>query len=224
MGLVEFLLLAPVILVALVVHEYWHARAAYLLGDPTAAEQGRMTLNPLRHLDPVGTILLFVAKVGWARPVPVSIARLRHGYVDFGLVAAAGPLSNLGLATLSAALFYVVKPMVGIQVDVTGHTAVAADGLSALVAMLLFWSVLINLNLAFFNLLPVPPLDGSNILRAFLPPRAAWSFGRWSRWGAIGIVLLVVGGSYAPVHPLFWFLSMTSGPMCDLLIGVNPFA
>lgn len=223
----ETVLLAPILLVglaALVIHEYAHARTAYLLGDPTAAERGRMTLNPLAHLDPLGTLLLFVAKIGWARPVPVSVYRLKHGYVDMGLVAAAGPASNVAMAVLSAALFYVLEPLIEIRTEVGGATLLSGGVLLSLVANLLFWSVFLNLNLAFFNLIPIPPLDGSNILRAFLPPRFAWMSPAAVRWGGGVILGVVLLGRWTEFDPLLRFLAATTGPACRVLIGVDPFA
>ena len=159
------MILVPMIL-SLSVHEYAHARAAYALGDDTASSMGRMTLNPLAHIDPFGTLLLPLLGLlsgsgfffGWARPVPVSPVRFTHKITmrtGMLLTAAAGPLSNIGLAFLAALSFTVLRSL---HVDP-----------GEVVALLLVMLFKINLILAVFNLIPVPPLDGSRILKGLLP-------------------------------------------------------
>jgi len=169
----------PVVL-ALTVHEWAHARVALHLGDDTALQQGRLTLNPLAHLDPVGTILLPLLGVpfGWAKPVPVDPSRFRPD-VTMGtgllLTAAAGPVSNLILAMLS------------------GTVLRLADGVFALALhpaaeFLLIRFTVINLAMALFNLLPVPPLDGSRIVDGLIP--FGWR-GAWNRFSAFGVFILL---------------------------------
>lgn len=218
----DFFLLAPIIIVALTIHEYAHARVAFLLGDPTAAERGRMTLNPLAHLDPIGTIAMLFAPIGWAKPVPVTLHRLPHGYLDFGLVAAAGPAANLLLAAVSALLLWILSPILGVQTDLAGNPGFESTSWEGLVGFLLFCSVFFNVALACFNLLPVPPLDGSNLLRAFLPPAWAHSMGRFTRYGAAGIVALVLLGQVSEFQPLLGFLHLTARPIVHLLTGYYP--
>lgn len=168
-------LFIPVVL-ALTVHEWAHARVALELGDDTALRHGRLTLNPLAHLDLVGTVLLPLLGVpfGWAKPVPIDPTRFRPEVtMEKGLLlaAAAGPLSNLVLAMASAA-----------GLKLAGGAAPPA------VEFLLSRSVAINLALAFFNLLPIPPLDGSRIADGLIP--FAWR-GAWNRFSSAGAVILV---------------------------------
>ena len=148
-------------LVSLSVHEAAHAWTADRLGDPTARLLGRVSLNPIVHIDLIGTVLLpLIAAfsglpiIGWAKPVPVNISRFRHPQRDFAIVAAAGPISNLLQALAAAILVHVIAP----------------DGLVPAVVRL---AVNINVFLALFNLIPVPPLDGGNVLAGLLPPAAA---------------------------------------------------
>lgn len=141
------------IVFALTVHEFSHALAANLLGDPTAEREGRLTLNPLKHLDPVGFLMLLVAWIGYAKPVPYNPSYLRDRVRDPVLIGLAGPLSNVLFATVSALLLRVLDPMLG--------------GMNLLIQFL-YLITFININLAVFNLIPVPPLDGSKVLFAFL--------------------------------------------------------
>ena len=176
---------AAVLLLLLPVHEYAHARMSYALGDPTAASEGRMDLNPLVHLDPIGSLLLLVAGVGWAKPVPVDPRYYKHPRRDMALTALAGPGSNLVMGLL----FYA-----GAQVSygfyLRGYYAgVAGDQLYYL-TLILETIASISVSLAVFNLLPIPPLDGSQLLQSLVP-------GRYLRWyydhaQAINAVFLVV--------------------------------
>lgn len=151
-----------VLLIAFTVHELAHALTADYLGDPTPRRMGRITLNPLKHLDPFGTIMLIIAGFGWAKPVMVNPMNMRgNPHKSMAIVAIAGPLSNVVMASLAAILF-----RLGL-VDVNSMFLGNASALTP--ANLLFQFLYINLALAFFNLIPVPPLDGSKILYAFLP-------------------------------------------------------
>lgn len=183
----------PPILFALCFHEFSHAYVAFRLGDPTAAEQGRLTLNPLRHLDPMGTLLLFFAGFGWARPVPVDPDHLRDPRRDMLWIAAAGPLSNIALALASGLLLRMAVPVLP-----GGEIAVA-------VGTMLLFSVQINLVLAFFNAIPLPPLDGSSILRGLLPLRQAYAWSRIDRYGPLVLFGLVASGFVFGVS-LLWLI------------------
>jgi Zn-dependent protease len=187
LDLVAILLPLAIVLVSLTVHEAAHAWTADRLGDPTARMLGRVSFNPAVHIDPIGTLLLpLIAAashfpiIGWAKPVPVNPARLAHPRRDFVLVAAAGPVSNL-LQAFAAALALRVL-------------LASAGGDVGLLARLLYAVVEINLLLAFFNLVPVPPLDGGNVLAGLLPPRAGYTFVRLRPYGFLVLYALMFTG------------------------------
>jgi Zn-dependent protease len=168
---------APAILFGLTIHESAHAWVAWRLGDPTAKMLGRLTLNPLKHLDPIGTIALFLFRFGWAKPVPIDPSYFRHPTRDFALAALAGPVANLLTAAVSGLLIRLL-----IIVGVTGFPI-----------LILTYFVLFNLILCFFNLIPIPPLDGSRLVYYFLPPDLAAKYARLERYGfmiLIGIIML----------------------------------
>ena len=183
-------LIVPLIF-AIVFHEVAHGLAARALGDRTAEEMNRLSLNPLRHVDPVGTIflpgLLALAKLpvfGWAKPVPVNGRRLRNPRRDMMLVAAAGPAMNLAMGMVGAVLLGLLMG---------GHADSEQVGPVTGFAMLsLFMFVQINIFLALFNLLPIPPFDGSHIMEGLLPPSAAQSYGSLRKYGFLLVILLIV--------------------------------
>ncbi len=186
---------APSILFALTVHEFCHAWTALKFGDPTAKNMGRLTLNPLAHLDLFGTIMMFMSgfRFGWAKPVPVNPMNLRNPRVADFWISAAGPLSNLGLGLIFGTIFRIV---VNLRME-----------LPEAVIMFLFFSVMINVSLAFFNLIPLFPLDGSHILRNLVAEKHGHLFDQLDRIGPILlIVLIVVGGFWVILGP---FVSAT---------------
>jgi Zn-dependent protease len=170
LDIISILVGLAIMLVSLTVHEAAHAWTADRLGDNTARLLGRVSLNPIVHIDPIGTILLpLIAAysrlplIGWAKPVPVNLNNLRNGRRDFMVIAAAGPISNL----LQAALIAIALRL-GVAMDASFEFSRAADVLQL--------GVWINVLLAFFNLVPIPPLDGGNVLAGLLPDRAAHAF------------------------------------------------
>lgn len=176
-------------LIALTVHEFSHGFAAYKLGDPTARSFGRLTLNPLKHLDPFGALCMIFFHFGWAKPVPINPRYFKKPKRDFAITALAGPLSNLILSFLSA-FFYLLlyKELSGIRFESTLTLNLASN-------LLLFVYLMhaINLGLAIFNLIPIPPLDGSRILNVILPPKAYFGIMRYERqiyFGLIGWLFL----------------------------------
>lgn len=214
------LLLIPALVIAIVFHEVAHGFAARALGDPTASERGRLTLNPLRHVDPVGTLLvpgflaLFGGPVfGWAKPVPVNQARLDNPRFGMMAVAAAGPASNFLLAALGALLLGLTMPVgVGLGGD-TGSGAtllVNSMGEPQWLATGLFYFILINVFLGLFNLLPIPPFDGSHIVGGLLPGRLR---GAWERLQGLGMVLIVVLIAASWVFGTSWLGSVLMPPV-----------
>ena len=168
-----------VLLVCFPVHECAHAWTADQLGDDTGRRKGRITLNPFRHLDYMGTISILLIGVGYAKPVPVDISNFRHRKRDFALTALAGPVSNL----LMAMFFLIVLRFVPYMHLPLDHTM--------LFDRLLTYAAYINVSLAVFNLIPIPPLDGSRVLTALLPDRAYYSMLRKERY-TMGILLIAL--------------------------------
>ncbi|MDR0330278.1 MAG: site-2 protease family protein [Chitinispirillales bacterium] len=198
----QFLLRIPVILLALTIHEVAHGWAALRLGDPTARNEGRLTLNPLPHLDLLGTIMLMTGLFGWAKPVPVNPYNLRNPKRDLMLVSLAGPASNI----IQAILFGLI-----IRICVTIDPALLRTVLSGHLLTLLMLAFLINSGLAFFNLLPIYPLDGSKILAWFLPDKYVGPYMRATGYALPVIFGLVIIG-YLTGHRI---LSAILGPIFE---------
>ena len=173
-----YLMRLLVTLVAIPWHEAGHALASLLLGDPTARRQGRLSLNPLRHFDLLGTVCMVVLGVGWARPVQTDVRRFKNPKVGMALTALAGPVSNLLLAAAALALLR------GAVLVLSG-----TDWAIWLVNFLLELSIL-SVGLGLFNLIPIPPLDGSKVLAAFLPDRQYITLMRYERYGILVLLVL----------------------------------
>jgi Zn-dependent protease len=192
--LTELIILAPPLLFALTLHEFAHGFIAYRLGDPTAKMAGRLTLNPLKHLDPLGTMAFFFIKFGWAKPIPVNAGYFRHPKQDMLWVALAGPVTNLGLAIISA----ILTKAVWLLASLLPYSS-ALDAIFLPLSAMLVASVWINLVLAIFNFLPIPPLDGGRILAGLLPDRLAESYKQIERYGFIIILILAFSGLLSQV-------------------------
>ncbi|MDB9822509.1 site-2 protease family protein [Deltaproteobacteria bacterium] len=171
----EWIIRIAVLLFAVTIHEYAHGKAALSLGDPTAKNAGRLTLNPISHIDPIGAICLFLFNFGWAKPVPVNTRYFQNRRRDTILMAISGPVSNISAAFVTGLFlrFYLI------QVPIY--------------QTLLIYMLLMNIGLGLFNLLPIPPLDGSHVLENILPPSASIRFRQMSRYAPfvlIGVLLL----------------------------------
>jgi Zn-dependent protease len=196
----EWIIRVAVLLFSITIHEYAHGRVAHSLGDPTAKNAGRLTWNPIRHIDPIGAVCLFLFRFGWAKPVPVDTRYFRNPRLGSFLVSLSGPLANLGAAFAVGTLFrYSLLPW-ELYVNV-------------LVSMMLM-----NIGLGLFNLLPVPPLDGSHVLESFLPLSALQKYreiGKYAPMVLIGIFLsdrflntgIVATTLYRPMRYLVWLFS-----------------
>lgn len=172
----------PVLILALSFHEFSHAYVAHRLGDDTAKNSGRLTLNPLKHLDPIGTIMMLVARIGWAKPVPVNQMNFRDPKQDMVKVGLAGPVMNLLLAFVTA---------FPLQIMSMAYSARIPSGFAVIVFDFLVLFFTVNLYLAVFNLLPVPPLDGSRIFYGILPEKYYFRVMRYEQYIAFGLILLV---------------------------------
>ena len=170
----------PALLFAISIHEYAHAQCADSMGDPTARYMGRLTFNPMAHLDPIGAILLVVAGFGWAKGVPINVNNFRNRREGILKVSFAGPAANLFLCFLAA-----------LMMALLGRMGMLSDGLYKF----LFWMQLYNVWFAFFNLIPVPPLDGSRILSELLPAKPSWQVNEIvDRYGFYILIALVFTG------------------------------
>jgi Zn-dependent protease len=186
------------VLIALSIHEWAHAFAAWKLGDDTARYQGRLTINPISHLDPVGALMFLLVGFGWAKPVPVNPLNFRHIVRDTAITALAGPFSNLVLAFGA----YLLLTLIGVAHGGGMSALLYADSdLSpslAIITQVLGASVYVNLALMAFNLFPIAPLDGSKILPLFLPGSWHYKYDDWMQYGQWILLVLVFGESFLP--------------------------
>ncbi|MXZ12803.1 MAG: site-2 protease family protein [Candidatus Dadabacteria bacterium] len=215
-----FIILVPVILFSLTIHEYAHALVAYRLGDDTAKRQGRLSLNPLVHLDLLGTLLLFIVHFGWAKPVPVDPRNFRNPKKDMLLVALAGPVSNILTAIAAAVIlkavfenFAAIPPGSGVDVAVR----------------MLVWFIYIGIVLAVFNMIPVPPLDGSRVLYGLLPDSLAYRYARFETYGIfILFAFFLFGGKFlgyfifVPVGIFIQMCNFSPSELEILVRAMNP--
>jgi Zn-dependent protease len=184
--------IAAVLLIAFTVHEFAHAAVAYAFGDDTAKEEGRLTLNPAKHLDPFGTLLLFLAGFGWARPVPVNRFKLKRPRLGSILVSLAGPMSNFLLAVLGFLLLYTFASFSwGWQMPVW-------------MTHFIDWFIWLNLVLFVFNLLPLPPLDGYRIIEDIMPTHIRVKMVEWEQYGILIFLILIITPLQAyTIDPIF---------------------
>jgi Zn-dependent protease len=195
------LLLLPPLLLALTIHEWSHGYAALRMGDPTARLLGRLTLNPLAHLDPLGSLLFLIPPhIGWARPVPVDVRYLRHPRRDMMWIAAAGPASNLVLAIVFGAI---LNGMVRAGV---GDPSAPIGSAGASLLIMVKYGVFLNLALMAFNLIPVYPLDGSRVLSGLLSPDLAVRYHALDTVGPVVLLSVIVVGSFVGFNPIGAFI------------------
>jgi Zn-dependent protease len=192
-----FVLLVIPLLFSVIIHEVAHGWVAYRMGDPTAKMMGRLTLNPLKHLDPLGTLMLFIVGFGWAKPVPVNFYNLRPQRKGLILVSSAGIAANIALAFLFESLLKVIP------VRYSGTWVIA-----------IYFMVQINITLAALNLIPLPPLDGSKILMGFFPNQTREIYARLGPNGLIIILMLLFAGL---LNPIITFIRHG----IELLIGIR---
>ncbi len=190
-SIVELLLSVPIILFSLSLHEWAHGYAAYRLGDPTARNFGRLTLNPLKHFDLIGGLCMLIFGFGWAKPVPIQSRHFKKPRRDMALTSLAGPLSNL----IAAFLAYFVYRLL-----LVAYFSAPNAFLSMTVTFFVLFTIL-NLSLAVFNLIPIPPLDGSRLLYLVLPPKWSWRLAEWERYSFwILMLFLLVGGNFGFIN------------------------
>lgn len=192
--LLQLALLAPAILIAVTFHEFAHGYVAYLLGDPTAKERGRLSLNPLRHLDPLGTLMFVIFRFGWGKPVPVDNRYFKEPRWGMAVVSLAGPATNFTMAALLGLL---------LKTHVVGVTASGSP--TSLFGLFVLMTAQINIYLGVLNLLPLPPLDGSRLVSALLPERLLKQYQAIEGYGIaiIFIAIFVFPGGLARIFEPF---------------------
>lgn len=207
-NLFEIIWSIPAVLIAITVHEYAHGLVAYYYGDNTAKMLGRLTLNPIAHLDPVGTIMLIIFRIGWAKPVPINYANLRNPKMDMIKVSLGGPLSNI-LVSLLFALLYRLNNIFLQNIIFNNFNNFSNIFLTLIRGWVIFLQtgVLINLVLAFFNLIPIPPLDGHHILLGILPPKLAKQYSKLNNtYGMVILFILIMSGFIGKViFPIVYY-------------------
>ncbi len=224
--LIPYLLSLPIVLLALSVHEASHGLMANKLGDPTAKDFGRLTINPLKHIDPIGFICMILFRFGWAKPVPVNTRYFKKPRRDMALTAAAGPLSNVILSVVFAALLrldlFVIEQNFGEDVGfallrLNGYVAEVgtAFNMMAVLTYVLYLGVVLNISLAVFNMIPIPPFDGSRIAYVFLPPKLYFKVMQYERYIMIAILALML---FTPV--LGNLVASITGGLFDLIVGI----
>lgn len=185
--LLGLLLSIPGLLLALSLHEFAHGYAAYKMGDNTAKYSGRLSLNPFHHLDPIGTLCLFLFRFGWAKPVPINPYNFRNRKTGIIVVSLAGPFMNFLVALVSALLYAAIL------------TFAPYSNVTQFLALIVFYSIQLNIGLMCFNLIPVPPLDGSKVLMELLPYRYKNFFYSIERYSSLILMVLLFTNVLSPV-------------------------
>ncbi|MGM9645179.1 MAG: site-2 protease family protein [Eubacteriales bacterium] len=183
--IIELLICVPVVLISLTFHECAHGFAAYKLGDPTAKQMGRLSLNPLRHIDPIGALCMLIFRFGWAKPVPIDTRYFKNPKSGMAITALAGPAANILLGFIGCFL-YTLSARFMIFVSGTFAYYLAYAWLK-----FVFYFGWLNIALAIFNLIPLPPLDGSRIFLVFLPEKAYFSVMKYEREIALGFFIIL---------------------------------
>lgn len=187
------LLLVIIALISLTVHEVAHGYAAYKCGDHTARNFGRLSLNPLKHLDPLGALMMLIVGFGWAKPVPINTRNFKNPRRDTALTALAGPLSNIILAFISCPLMMLVQNA-KFRMYTSENISVYLFNLLDLLSFFLIYFHWINISFAVFNMIPVPPFDGSRIFYIFLPPKYYFGVMKYERYIYLGMMVLMLTG------------------------------
>lgn len=206
----QYLITVPAVLLAIILHELAHGYTADRLGDPTPRSMGRLTLNPLRHLDLVGTLCMIFFHFGWARPVPINSRYFKNGKRDIALTALAGPLTNLLLALISVPVYLLLERSY-INAIWAGETETFGARMILTLFYFVYYFHIVNLGLCLFNLIPVPPLDGSRILFTVLPHKYYFSIMRYERYFPLALMLVIL------FNAKFGFLSFVASALSDAM-------
>ncbi len=214
--LIQLLYTIPCVLIALTFHEFAHGWVAMKLGDPTARNYGRLSLNPLKHLDPIGTVCMVLFKFGWAKPVPVNTRYFKKPRRDMALVAAAGPAMNLILSFLGLLVCHILLAVFNSYTTSSSFLVTVENS----AVELFYYFHIYNLALCLFNLFPIPPLDGSRIFLVWLPTNIYFAIMKYERYIQIGLLVLLWTGILS--FPLGYAMNAVSNGM-TWLIKLVPF-
>jgi Zn-dependent protease len=204
--LLDIAIIAIPALICITIHELAHGYVAYRLGDNTAKDMGRLTLNPIKHIDPIGLAMILVIGFGWAKPVPVNMGNFKNPKVGMALTALAGPLSNIILAFIVIFIFVLLPA--------------PQDMVSVFIMQIIVRMALLNVALAIFNMLPIPPLDGSKILFSLLPENLYYKLMRYERYGMILLLAIMLLGTFTGINLIG---NIVSSPANSFFIHVSLF-
>ena len=204
--LLDIAIIAIPALICITIHELAHGYVAYRLGDNTAKDMGRLTLNPIKHIDPIGLAMILVIGFGWAKPVPVNMGNFKNPKVGMALTALAGPLSNIILAFIVIFIFVLLPA----PQDMTG----------VFIMQIIVRMALLNVALAIFNMLPIPPLDGSKILFSLLPENLYYKLMRYERYGMVLLIAIMLLGTFTGTNLIG---NIVSAPAYSFIFHVSSF-
>ena len=187
-GIISLIVSIPGLLLAISLHEFAHGYAAYLMGDPTAKYSGRLSLNPLHHLDLMGAICMLLFRFGWAKPVPIDPRYFKNHRLGVVLVSLAGPFANFILGFLFCLGYYAI-----------GRFSLSSNAFWQFASQICLYGIFMNVGLMVFNLIPIPPLDGSKILMEFLPPGIKYRIYSYERYFSLILIIIVYAGAMSPV-------------------------
>lgn len=220
----KLLLMTPILFIALPIHEFAHGWVAYKLGDPTAKEAGRLTLNPFKHLTLIGVLMMYTVGFGWAKPVPVNFSNLKDRRMGTILVAIAGPMSNILLGFISLFIGGIIAKL--FEIGVITITTERMLQIFLYIALFFYILVSVNINLAIFNMLPIPPLDGSRLISGFIPEESFYKFARYEQFIGLAFLALVV---LVPNNFLSTFIRVVADPIfrsmaftTRTILGISP--
>ena len=210
-NIAEWIIRIPILLFAITIHEYAHGRMALFLGDPTAKSAGRLSFNPISHIDPFGAICLFLFNFGWAKPVPIDFRYFSNIKRDTVLVSVSGPLANIAAALVTG--LFIRYFFVGWEIYIK----------------VLTYMLLMNIGLGIFNLLPIPPLDGSHILENILPTRASYKYREFRRYGPLVLIGIIMLDNFARtgilsrilIYPMIKLAHLFAGDNLLRLLGIS---
>lgn len=204
----------PILFMTLTIHEFSHGFVAYMLGDDTAKRMGRLTLNPISHIDPIGLIMLFLVHIGWAKPVPINTYNFADQKRDMALSAAAGPASNFLVAIIFSLLFRLVA-------HGNPQLMVYGNPFMQIILYIFFYTILINLALGIFNLLPIPPMDGSKILGGFLSDELYYRYTLQEQRGAQILLIIFLVSFIFKLNLIGMLITPPLNFFLKILIGIT---